>query len=150
MARPGDVESISMTPNLTLTMTSLLAMLFFTFHHADDVVRGMAPGGLVNVGVLVVLVVWLFGTLVLRGRLAGLVITLGASLLVSAIPVVHMTGSGLAGGRIAGSSGAFFFVWTLIGLGASAGLSVALSVIELGRLRHRQPGPIPGEGVVAP
>jgi hypothetical protein len=141
---------MSMTHNVTLTITSLLAMLFFTFHHADDVVRGMAPGGLVNVGVMVGLVVWLYGTLVLAGRLAGLVITMGASLFAAAIPIVHMTGSGLAGGRIAGSSGAFFFVWTLIGLGASAWLSVALSAIELRRLRHRQPGPIPGEGAVAP
>jgi hypothetical protein len=38
-----------------------------------------------------------------------------------------MTGSGLVGGDIAGSSGAFFFVWTLIALGVTTLFSVILS-----------------------
>jgi hypothetical protein len=39
-----------------------------------------------------------------------------------AVTVVHMMGAGLVGGRIANSSGVFFWVWTLIALGVTARL----------------------------
>ena len=125
-----------MKNNVMLTIGSLLSILFFTFHHADDVVRGMAPGGLSNLIPIIFLVVWLYGIrLVLAERLAGYIIILVVSLLGSGIPVIHMTGSGLAGGDIANSGGAFFFVWTLIALGVSTLFSVILSVRELWSLK---------------
>lgn len=110
-----------------LVVASLLSILFMSVHHADDVVRGMAPGGLVNLGVVLFLVLWLYGTLVLAQRRSGCVIVLGAALLASGLPIVHMTGPGLAGGRIAGSAGALFYVWTLIALGVVALFSVILA-----------------------
>jgi len=42
------------------------------------------------------------------------------------VPVVHMKGAGV-GGAIAKSSGAFFFIWTLLALGVTALFSVLLS-----------------------
>jgi len=42
------------------------------------------------------------------------------------------------GGNIANSSGAFFFVWTLIALGVTALFSVILSVRGLWSLQWRQ------------
>ena len=128
-----------MKHNVMLTIASLLSILFMTFHHSDDVVRGMAPGGVINLVVVLILVVWLYGTLLLAERRSGHVIILVASLLVSAIPVVHMMGSGLVGGAIANSSGAFFFVWTLIALGVTALFSVILSARGLWSLRRGQP-----------
>jgi hypothetical protein len=124
--------------NLTLTIASLLSILFMSFHHSDDVVRGMAPGKFSNLIPVLVLAVWLYGTLVLAGRRAGYVIILVASLLSSGIPVVHMRGAGLAGGDIAKSGGAFFFVWTLIALGVTALFSVILSARGLWSLRRGQ------------
>jgi hypothetical protein len=119
-----------------LTIWSLLSILFFTFHHADDVVRGMAPGGLSNLVPVVFLVIWLYGiTLILAERQSGYVIILVLSLLGLGIPVLHMTGSGLVGGDIANSSGAFFFVWTLIVLGVTTLFSVILSVRGLWSLK---------------
>jgi hypothetical protein len=53
-----------------------------------------------------------------------------------------MTGSGLAGGDIAESGGAFFFVWTLIALDVTALFSVVLSahgLWSLRRGRHKSP-----------
>ncbi len=47
----------------TLTITSLLSILFTTFHLTDDIVHGMSPGGLSNLPVVFVLVVWLYATL---------------------------------------------------------------------------------------
>ena len=117
-----------MKHNIILTIASLLSILFFSFHHADDVVRGMAPGGLPNLVPVIFLVVWLYGiTLVIAERLSGYIIILIVSLLASGIPIIHMTGSGLVGGDIANSGGAFFFVWTLIALGATTLFSVILS-----------------------
>ncbi|MGH9937891.1 MAG: hypothetical protein ACREAM_16725 [Blastocatellia bacterium] len=128
-----------MKHNVMLTITSLLSILFMTFHHTDDILRGMAPGGVINLVVVLILIVWLYGTLALAERRSGYVIILVASLLASGIPVVHMTGSGLVGGKIANSSGAFFFVWTLIALGVTALFSVILSARGLWSLLRGQP-----------
>jgi hypothetical protein len=117
-----------MKHNIMLTVASLLSILFFTFHHADDVVRGMAPGKLSNLVPVIVLAVWLYGTtLVLAERRSGYIVILVLSLLGLCIPVLHMTGAGLVGGDIANSGGAFFFVWTLIALGATTLFSVILA-----------------------
>jgi hypothetical protein len=123
-----------MKHRVMLTVASLLSILFFSFHHADDVLRGRASGGLLNLIPVLILVVWLYGTmLVLAERRAGYVIVLILSLLGSAVPVVHMSGRGLVGGDIANSGGVFFWVWTLIALGVTALFSVTLSARGLWR-----------------
>ena len=129
-----------MKENVILTITSLLTILFTTFHLTHDIVRGISPGGLSNFPVVLVLVIWLYGTLVLAGRRSGYVIILVLSLLVSGVPVIHMIGKrGIVGGAIAESSGNFFFAWTLLALGVTAVFSVILSVRGLRSLRRGQP-----------
>src|SRR6266446_3641289 len=104
-----------MKHNVMLTVASLLSILLMTFHLTDDIVRGMEPGTLPNLIAVPIFVVWLYGTLVLAERRSGYVIILLGSLLGLAVPVVHMMGKGVGvGGNIAKSSGAFFFVWTII------------------------------------
>jgi hypothetical protein len=125
-----------MKNNAMLTITSLLSILFFTFHFSDDIVRGFEPGGFKNLSGILILVVWLCGTLLLAGRRSGYIIMLLGSLLGSVIPLAHMRGAGLVGGRVAGSGGIFFFVWTLIALGVLAIFSVILSVRGLWSLRQ--------------
>ena len=125
--------------NAALTIASLLSILFTTFHHADDVARGMAPGGLSNLVPVFFLVVWLYATLVLAGRQSGYVIILVVSFLASGLPLVHMAGSGLAGGKNANYGGALFFGWTLLVLEVTALFSVILSARELWSLRRGQP-----------
>jgi hypothetical protein len=127
-----------MKHNVMLTVASLLSILFMTFHLTDDILRGMASGGIANMIGVLILVVWLYGTLVLAERRSGYVIILVASLLGSGVPVIHMMGAGL-GGAIAKSSGAFFFVWTLIALGVTAIFSVILSARGLRSLQLAQP-----------
>ncbi|HEX4495667.1 MAG TPA: hypothetical protein VIE43_08375, partial [Thermoanaerobaculia bacterium] len=70
-----------MRHNVILTITSLLSIFLMSFHLADDVVRGMEPGGFLNLIVVLVLVVWLYGTLALAERRSGYVILLLGSLL---------------------------------------------------------------------
>jgi hypothetical protein len=133
-----------MKNNVILTITSLLSILFFTFHLTGDIVRGFEKGGVYNLTAIPIFVVWLYGTLVLAERRSGYVIILLGSLLSLAVPILHMKGKGvgLASG-IANSSGGFFFVWTIIALGVTALFSVILSVRGLLSLPSRRPGSPP-------
>jgi hypothetical protein len=129
-----------MKHSVMLTITSLLSILFMTFHLTDDIIRGMEKGGVSNLVAVPIFVVWLYGTLVLAERRSGYVIILLGSLLAMVVPVVHMMGKGVGvGSNIAKSSGAFFFVWTLLALGVTALFSVILSVRGLWGLPWRQP-----------
>lgn len=125
-----------MNRNVTLTITSLLSILLFSFHLCDDIVRGFEPGGFKHISGMLIMVVWLYGTLVLAGRRLGYIIILLASLLASLMPLAHMRGVGLVGGRVANSSGKFFWVWTLLAVGVMAFFSVILSVRGLWGLRR--------------
>jgi hypothetical protein len=129
-----------MKNNVTLTVTSLLTILFLTFHLSDDIVRGFEPGGFKHLTGIVTVTVWLYGTLVLSGRRSGYIIILLGSLLASLMPLAHMRGAGLVGGRIAGSSGMFFWVWTLMAAGMTGLFSIVLSVRGLWSLRRGKSG----------
>ena len=115
-----------MKQNVTLTIASLLSILFMTLHTTDDIVRGMEPGTLFDLIVLPILVVQLYATLVLAGKRSGYILLLLVSLLELVVPVIHMKGAGV-GGAIARSNGAFFFIWTPLALGVTALFSVILS-----------------------
>jgi hypothetical protein len=118
-----------MKRSVMLTIASLLSILFATVHLADDITRGMSPGGLSNLLGVVICVVWLYGTLVLAERRSGYVIVLIASLLLMGVPVIHMRGVGIGFGT--NRSGGFFFVWTLLAMGVTALFSVIVSARAL-------------------
>lgn len=126
-----------MKENVLLTIASLLTILLGTFHLADDVARGMSPGGFLNLVGIVICVILLYATLMLAGRRSGYVIILLESLLFMGIPVIHMRGRGIGFGTT--RSGGFFFAWTLLALGVTALFSVILSVRGLWSLRRGQP-----------
>ena len=122
-----------------LTTASLLTILFMTFHMTGDILFKMAPAGLVNLLVVFIFVVQLYGTLVLGGRRAGYIIIFLGSALALVVPVVHMKGTrGVIGGDIGTSSQAFLFVWTILALGITATFSVILSASALLSLPWRR------------
>ena len=130
-----------MNPRLTLTVTSLLSVLLFAFHWADEMSRGMEVGTLSAFGGIVILVVWLTGTLVLGDRRSGYIISLIGGILGLGVLVLHMSGKGITGGRIPPNSpGAFFWVWTLITLGSTSTISAILAAQGLWRLQRGQSG----------
>ena len=137
-----------MKRDVMLIIASLLSILLFTFHLAGDIVRGMEPGTLSSLIAVPILVLWLYGTLVLAERLSGYVIVLLGSLVGSLVPVIHMKGAGV-GGPLAKSSGAFFFIWTLIALGVTALFSVILSARGLWEHLPRRSGMQPKQGARA-
>ena len=125
-----------MKRSVILTVTSSLSILLMTFHLSDDIVRKFEPGGFRNVSGVLMLVVWLYGTVVLAGRRSGYIIILLGAILGTIVPMAHMRGAGLVGGRIANSSGIHFWVWTLITLQVTAIFSLVLSVLGLWSLRR--------------
>ena len=124
---------------VTLTLTSLLSILLFSLHWADEVARGLEPGTVSAAGGLLILAVWLSATLVFPERGLGLILILLGSILASGVPILHMQGRGLVLGRYGttNSNAMFFWVWTNIALGASGMSSVVLSVRELWSSRAR-------------
>lgn len=126
-----------MNANLTLRITSLLSVILFGFHWADEISRGMESGTLSSFGGVIILVVWLCGPLVLGDRRSGYIISLLGGILGLGVLVLHMSGRGMVGGRIPiNSTGVFFWVLTLISLGATASVSAILAVSALWRLRR--------------
>jgi len=129
-----------MKNSVMLTITSLLLLLFLTFHLADDIRRGFEPGGLSNLVVMVLIsVVWLYGTLVLAERRSGYIIMLLLSLFSLVVPYVHMKGRGVGvTSKIANFSGHFFFVWTLLAIGVLGLFTAMLSARGLWSLPWRR------------
>jgi len=113
-----------------LTITSLVSILLLSFHLTQDSLRAKAgswdagPGNLVAI---LILLVYLCGTVFLAGRRSGYIIMLLGSILGCLVSLAHMRGAGLVGGRIANSSGKFFWVWTVLALGVTALFSVIQS-----------------------
>jgi hypothetical protein len=122
-----------MKPNFVLIAASLLSLVLLTLHVTDDIVRGISNAEPSNTA-LVVLVVFLYGTLVLAERRSGHVIMLLVGVFAAAMPVLHMRGIHYP--EIARSAGGFFFVWTLWALGGLGGLTVILSAQGLWNLQR--------------
>src|SRR4051812_15903481 len=123
-----------MKENQMLTAASLATILLATIHLADDVARGMSPGGFGNLIGIAVCVFWLYAVLLLTGRRSGYIIILLMSLLMVGIPAIHMRGVGMGFGT--NRSGGIFFVWTLLALGVTGLFSVILSVRALWKMRR--------------
>jgi hypothetical protein len=112
---------------------SLLSILLLTLHITDDIVRGISKAEPSKIA-LVVLVIFLYATLVLAERRSGHVIMLLVGLFAAAMPVIHMRGAHYP--DIARSAGGFFFVWTLWALGGLGGVTAILSAQGLWNLRR--------------
>jgi hypothetical protein len=125
-----------MKHNVTLTIASLLSILLLTLHITDDIVRGISKAQSSNTA-LVVLVVFLYGTLVLPERRLGHVIMMLVGFFAAGMPVIHMRGAHYP--DIARSHGGFFFVWTLWALGGLGGFTFILAARGLWQLRRGQP-----------
>lgn len=126
-----------MKPNATLTIMSLLTILFLTFHISDEITRGMEPGRLNMVIPVFVVGFWLYGVLALSGRRAGYIIMLLGAIIGTGIPIVHMAGAGLVSSRIANSRAAFFWVWQNFTLGVISASSLILAVRALWSTRKK-------------
>jgi hypothetical protein len=130
-------EAMTRKETITLTITSLLSILFTIFHITDEISRGMEHARLNMVAPLMVVALWGYATLLLVERRSGLIIIVLMSIIGIGIPIAHMIGAGLIGRRIANTGGIFFWVLTLFLLELNAAVVFVLSVQRLWRLRSR-------------
>jgi hypothetical protein len=125
-----------MKHNLALTTASLLSILLFGVHWAYEVAHGWETGGPAGLGGILIMVVWLYGTVVLGERRSGYIIMLIGGIQGLGVLGLHMMGVGINGGRAATSSSIFFWVSTLIALGVTGLFAALLSVHGLLSLRR--------------
>lgn len=130
-----------MKRSIVLTVTSLLAIAFLSFHLADDIAYGSDKSATSSVIMAAILIVWLYGTLVLAERRSGYVIMLLGAAAGLVVFGVHVSRTGgLSAGTQPLSSGAFFFVWTLLMLAVTSVFSAILAVFGLSNtLRSKAP-----------
>ena len=126
-----------MKPSVLLTGTTLITALFLTLHVADDIARGIDTIGLHTLTAMLVFGLWLYGTLVLRGRLPGYILSLLLSILGLGVVIIHLKGAHM--GQIAVSSGGVLFVWALFVISTTSFMSVFLCLHGLLTLRKGQP-----------
>lgn len=128
-----------MKESVMLTIASLLSILFFSFHLADDIRRGIEPGTLTNLIAVPIFVIWLYGTLVLYEKRSGYIITFLGGLFSLVVPLAHMRGKGVGiASNAAKYNGHFFFVWVLIAIGVTGLFAVILSARGLWGLPWRR------------
>ena len=125
-----------MKPKTMLTITSLLSIVLLTFHLTQDALRekpGTWPAGPGNLVAILILLVYLCGTLLLAGRRSGYIVMLIGGLFAAAMPALHFTGSRFG---LVARPGQPFFVWTLIALGVLGAFSMILAALELWRFKR--------------
>ena len=119
------------------TAASLLSIVLLPFHVGGDVALGLDRGGPGFVYVVVpILLLMACGTLLLAERRSGHVIMLLGGLAALAMPVIHRNNAFTA--TVARSPGGIFFIWTLVALGVTGGLTIILSARGLWTLRSRK------------
>lgn len=120
-----------MKRNMMLTITSLLSILLLSFHLTQDALRekpGTWPAGPGNLVAIVILLVYLCGTLLLAGRRSGYVVMLIGGLFAAGMPALHLTSPRFG---LVARPGQPFFMWTLIALGVLGMFSLILAALEL-------------------
>ncbi|HXI03010.1 MAG TPA: hypothetical protein VNI57_07510 [Candidatus Saccharimonadales bacterium] len=121
-----------MKNDVALRVMSLLSLLFMTFHLTHDVIR-QAEGAVKYPIPVVIFALWLYGTLMLPGRVWGYVIMFLGGLSGAGMIVLHSPG------LVVGKSGGFFFVWTLFALSTTGWVTMILSARGLwGLARSRR------------
>jgi len=115
-----------MKRSVMLTIASLLSILFLIFHLTDDFVRGISPVGPWALLTLPVVGGWMYATLVVAERRSGYIVNLLGGMAALSMPILHMRRVWSAA-SIA-KPGTFFFIFTLLALGALGVFSIIFSV----------------------
>ena len=121
-----------------LAITSLLSILLLSFHLTQDALRekpGSWPAGPGNLVAILILLVYLCGTLLLPGRRFGLAIMLVGGLFALGMPALHLTSPRFG---LVARPGQPFFMWTLIALGVLGAFAIILAALELWNFKRSE------------
>ena len=119
-----------MTESALLTRVSLLSALFFLTHVVSDLVLGLDRVGTQNLGLCVILLVWVYATLMLGDRKLGQAILLLGSILAAGVTFLHR---GSLTSEFVERDGATLFLWVLFAMGTSGLFGGILAVRALMR-----------------
>jgi len=125
-----------MNRNRLLVVLSVLSIVLMTLHLTDDTLRARAgtaeAGGSTLVGVPI-LTAWLYGTLLLSERRAGLAIMLIGSLFAIGMPILHVNlgPAGIFSAQLAKSREGYIFIFSLHAMGITGLMSFILAAQEL-------------------
>ena len=122
-----------MKRNMTLTIMSLLTLVLFTLHLADDTIH--AKDGMDAIGTTITLAIaigLLYATVELAGRRLGYVIILLGGLASAYMPYLHTMGP-------RATRWGFFFVWTMIAMAVTGLFAAILAARELWRSYRTRP-----------
>jgi hypothetical protein len=118
-------------------MPVLLASIIVTLlliHVAGDIVFGFERGNTILAIATLIAGAWLAAVIALGPR-AGYALVLLVSCLAPVVPLIHMSGTGVADDVEGSDIALFLFIWTMPALGAIAPVSVVLSLQGLWRFR---------------
>jgi hypothetical protein len=115
-----------MKRSVMLTIASLLSIVLLMCHLADDMVRGISPVGPWLLVTLPLFGGWMYATLVVAERRTGYFVNLLGGLIALSMPVLHLRRVWSAVGIT--KPGSFFFLFTLMALGALGIFSIIISV----------------------
>lgn len=116
-----------MRRNLTLTISSLLSIVFSTLHMSDDALHDR--NGVDRIGITILLsimIAMLYSTVELAGRRLGYVILFLGGAAATYMPYLHGMGP-------SATRWGFFFVWTLFALGVSGAFTAILAARAMWR-----------------
>ena len=109
-----------------LTIASLLSITFLMLHLTDDFIRGISPVGPWALIILPFVGGWMYATLVVAERRSGYFVNLLGGLAALCMPVLHLRRVWSA--VSISKPGTFFFIFTLLALGALGIFSIIFSV----------------------
>jgi hypothetical protein len=115
-----------MKRSVMLTIASLFSIILLMCHLADDFVRGISPVGPWALITLPVFGGLLYATLVVAERRSGYFVNLLGGLIALSMPVLHLQRVWPPVGIT--KPGSFFFLFTLMALGALGIFSIIFSV----------------------
>ena len=119
-----------MPHNRTLTVLSLISIALMAFHLTGDFVLGLDKDA-TSPAAVIILAVWLSGTLVFGGRWGYAIMLLGG-LMGAGMPFIHFRGKGV-GGAIAASTLGIFFIFGLFAISATGSVAAILATRGLWR-----------------
>src|SRR3954470_3221429 len=105
-----------------LKMTSLISVVLFILHVTGDIALGYEKGSVYPV--IPIALVFLYGTLVLSARLAGVIIMLLGGLASAGMPLLHWKLYAVAGNGAVG----FFFAAIVLAMGVTGLFGFILSL----------------------
>jgi hypothetical protein len=125
--------AVTSTPDRAAILIASLLIVLLTAHVSQDVVYGIEEGDLSDLTAAAIAGVWLYFTVTAAGRRTGYVLLLIGAFLAPVVALAHMSRDGVRDDLPAGEG--FFFVGTLMGLGAAAPFAALLSMQGLWRQR---------------